>query len=150
MNLNSKKSIFLADDDSDDCILFEDALREICRHTKLTTANDGEALMLILEETVPPPPDVIFIDLNMPRKNGFKCLEEIKQTQKLKNIPIVIFSTSSQQEAINKVYEQGAHYYICKPHSFLNLKNVIRQVLSINWTENLMQPPRENFILQCN
>ncbi len=150
MKLNSKKTIFLADDDADDCTLFEDALREVCWEAKLTTASDGEALMVILEEMVPPPPDVIFIDLNMPRKNGFECLDEIKQTQKLKNIPIVIFSTSSQRDAIDRVYNQGAHYYICKPNSFLNLKSVIKQVLSIDWIENSAQPPRENFILQCN
>src|SRR5688500_8306614 len=115
MNLGAEKSIFLADDDADDCTLFKDALKEVCAGTKLTTASDGEELMDILIETVPPPPDVIFIDLNMPRKNGFECLEEIKHSQKLKNIPVVIFSTSSQQDTINKVYDQGAHYYICKP-----------------------------------
>jgi len=141
------KNIFIADDDNDDLILFEDALREICKDSLLTTAKDGQQLMKILDETVPPPPDVIFLDLNMPRKNGFECLDEIKLSEKLKNIPIVIFSTSDQPEAINKVYEQGASYFLTKPSSFPLLKQAIQKVLSINWQENQAQPSKEKFII---
>ncbi len=146
-NSISGKTIFLADDDADDCLLFEDALREISQQTLLTTANDGIELMDILETRVPPPPDVIFLDLNMPRKNGFECLTEIKHTEKFKNIPVVIFSTSSQPEAINKVYEQGANYYICKPGSFSKLKLVIQKVLSIDWNQNNYPRNKENFLI---
>ena len=141
------KHIFLADDDADDCLLFEDALREVCIDSQLTTVNDGQQLMQILDQVVPPPPDVIFLDLNMPRKNGFECLHEIKQVAKLKNIPIIIFSTSAQPETINKVYEEGAYHYICKPGTFQLLKKVIKEVLSINWTQQPPQPSKENFLL---
>lgn len=148
MKANSDKNIFLADDDGDDCLLFEDALREISLETHLTTANDGLQLMEILEKTVPPPPDVIFLDLNMPCKNGFECLEEIKQSPKLRYIPIVIFSTSAQPDTINRVYRQGANYYICKPGSFPLLKKAIQFVLSINWKENAIQPSIDKFVIQ--
>ena len=77
MSTIPNKTIFLADDDADDCMLFEDALREVSTSTELTTANDGVELINLMETTVPPPPDVIFLDLNMPRKNGFECLELI-------------------------------------------------------------------------
>ncbi len=142
-----RKSIFLADDDEDDCILFEDALREVCCETILKTANDGLELMEILEEAVPPPPDVIFLDLNMPLKNGFECLADLKSINKLRNIPVVIFSTSAQKDAVERVYSQGAHYYICKPTSFDKLKNAIEKVLSIDWSTNLDQPTKEKFLL---
>jgi CheY-like chemotaxis protein len=128
-------------------ILFEDALREICKDSQLTTAKDGQQLMQILDSTVPPPPDVIFLDLNMPRKNGFECLYEIKHSLKLKNIPVVIFSTSDQPEAVNKVYEQGAHYFLKKPNSFPLLKQAIQQVLNINWAEHKDQPSKDKFVL---
>src|SRR6478609_8148333 len=141
MKLNFEKSIFLADDDGDDCMLFEDALREVSNNTQLTTANDGLQLMEILDRSVPPPPDVIFLDLNMPCKNGFECLDEIKQSPKLHDIPVVIFSTSAQADTINKVYQKGANYYICKPGSFPLLKKAIQHVLSINWKEHNTQPP---------
>ena len=83
----NERYIFLADDDVDDCSLFEDALREVSKETKLTTANDGKELMTKLEDIIPPPPDVIFLDLNMPLMNGYECLAEIRATQKYKNIP---------------------------------------------------------------
>jgi CheY-like chemotaxis protein len=103
--------------------------------------------MQILDKTVPPPPDVIFLDLNMPRKNGFECLDEIKHSSKLKNIPIVIFSTSDQPEAVNRVYEQGAHHFLKKPSSFPLLKIAIQKVLAINWAEHAAQPSKDKFIL---
>ncbi|HSZ71610.1 MAG TPA: response regulator [Cytophagaceae bacterium] len=140
------KSIFIADDDSDDLMLFEDALREICKDSLLTSAKDGQQLMQILEEKVPPAPDVIFLDLNMPRKNGFECLDEIRHNAKLKNIPVVVFSTSDQPEAVNKVYEQGANHFLRKPNSFPQLKQAIKQVLAINWSEH-KQPTKDKFVI---
>ena len=145
--ISSNKIIFLADDDVDDCTLFEDALREVSSTTQLTTAADGIELMEILEERVPPKPDVIFLDLNMPRKNGLECLEQIKQTSRFSNIPIVIFSTSAQNETVNEVYRKGANYYICKPGSFAKLKSAIQQILTVDWAKNGGQPPRDKFLL---
>lgn len=143
-----RKSIFLADDDADDCMLFEDALREVCKSTELVMVNDGIELMSALEETVPPPPDVIFLDLNMPRKNGFECLEEIRGTAKLKDIPVVIFSTSAQEDAIHRVYEKGANYYIRKPGSFPLLKTAIQLVLGMDWSTSKPTSHRDNFFFQ--
>lgn len=144
--MKPEKTIFLADDDADDRLLFEEALREISGETRLTMANDGQQLMTILENALPP--DVIFLDLNMPRKNGMECLQELKQSPKLKHIPIVIFSTSTQPEMIDKVYEGGAHYYISKPKNFGVLKSIIRQILNMNWQASFPQPSKEKFIFQ--
>ncbi|NOT76029.1 MAG: response regulator [Cyclobacteriaceae bacterium] len=148
MNTPLKKSVFLAEDDEDDRMIFEDALKEVQLSTKLTTAKNGQQLMQILHDTVPPPPDVIFLDLNMPRKNGFECLEEIKRTQKLKDIPVVIFSTSFQEEDIKLTYERGANFYICKPGTFHLLKRVIEKVLFTNWKENIHKIPMDEYILK--
>ncbi len=147
MTKDYEKTVFLADDDIDDCFLFEDALSEVSTHTKLTTANDGIELMNILEKTVPPQPDVIFLDLNMPRKNGFECLIELKSINRFKDIPVVIFSTSSETGFIDKVYENGADYYLCKPGSFQHLKSAISKVLSIDWEAHKKQPSRDEFLL---
>jgi CheY-like chemotaxis protein len=135
-----KRSIYLADDDADDCMLFEEALREVSEDSQLTTANDGVELMSLMETTVPPPPDVIFLDLNMPRKNGFECLDQIRRTLKWKDIPVVIFSTSGQEEMINNVYEKGANYFMKKPGSFPKLKQAIEQILDIDWAKHTWKP----------
>jgi CheY-like chemotaxis protein len=147
MDLSKIKNVFLADDDADDRMFFADALKKVTIPTHLTLANDGLELMSNLETVIePPPPDVIFLDLNMPRKNGFQCLEEIRNTKKLKNIPIVIFSTTANDDAVNKTYQHGANHYICKPHSFEILVKAIETVLSIEMWQK-PQPSKEKFVL---
>ncbi len=142
-----ERIIFLADDDVDDCDLFEDALKEVSDHTTLKTASDGIKLMNILGDTVPPAPDFIFLDLNMPRKNGFECLAEIKSDSKLKDIPVIIFSTSCEKEYIDRVYNCGANYYLCKPQDFSKLKTAISTVLKMDWKTGIAKPVRDKFLL---
>jgi CheY-like chemotaxis protein len=148
MSMRRNRSIFLADDDADDCMLFEDALKEVSTTTELITANDGIELISLMETSVPPAPDVIFLDLNMPRKNGFECLEQIRKTKEWATIPVVIFSTSGQEEMVKKVYAQGANFFIRKPGSFLKLKQAIKQILDIDWSKQSWKPAVENFYCQ--
>ena len=147
MNLDKMKNIFLADDDADDRKFFEDALKQVTIPTNLTLASDGLELMSNLETVIePPPPDIIFLDINMPRKNGFQCLEEIRNTPKLKDIPVVIFSTTDNEEAVNKTYQHGANHYVCKPSSFELLVKAVETVLTIEMWQKT-QPPKEKFVL---
>jgi CheY-like chemotaxis protein len=142
--------IFLADDDEDDCLLFQEALNEISFHTRLVTARDGEKLMNQLGEDGLP--DVLFLDLNMPRKDGFQCLLEIKQDEKFKHLPVIIFSTSFQPDAVNTLYENGAQYYVRKPSNFEHFRKVIHYVLTIlaktSPSKNMLQPAKEQFVLE--
>lgn len=140
------KNIYLADDDSDDCFLFEEALREICTESSLNTANDGIELMDLLKKK--PYPDVIFLDLNMPRKNGFECLSEIRDLVEYDHIPVIIFSTTAQPEAVTRVYESGANYFVCKPNTYQLLKDTIKHTLSINWQERSQEISKEKFVFQ--
>jgi len=147
LNQTSSKRIFLADDDDDDCLMFRDALKELGIESHLVIASDGAELMSTLDDTVPPPPYVIFLDLNMPRKNGFDCLKEMRRTPKLKDIPVVIFSTSCAVEIIDKTYHEGANYYVCKPNSFVNLKKTIDNIFSLDINDLQTQPDRNQFVL---
>jgi CheY-like chemotaxis protein len=148
MNRKPNRSIFLADDDADDCMLFEDALREVSCSADLTMASDGIELIDLMESTVPGSPDLIFLDLNMPRRNGFECLELIRNKKQWKDIPVVIFSTNGQEDTVRKVYEQGANYFIRKPGSFQKLKQAIRQILDIDWTKYRWTPVPGNLTYQ--
>ena len=140
--------ILLAEDDADDRLLFREALNEIDSNTSLSTVSDGEELMKALYKTNQDDiPLIIFLDLNMPKKNGFECLQEIRKTDKFKDVPVVIFSTSCQQEAINKMYENGASYYICKPNRFLKLKTSIEHILSIGLKHLFLQPAMKDFVI---
>lgn len=128
-----KPSIFLADDDDDDCVLFQDAMNEVARDHELVIAYDGQELLEVLDARVPPVPRMIFIDLNMPRKNGIECLQEIKRTDKLRGIPVIILSTSSQAGSIETAFAHGADRYVTKPGTYALLKKTITTVLAIDW-----------------
>ncbi len=141
-------SVYLADDDADDRFLFEEALLEVRKNVKITMVNNGEQLMRCLDEKKNQYPNLIFLDLNMPLKNGIECLEEIKKDNKLKDIPVIIFSTSNQKETINQVYIKGANYYMCKPDNFEKLKSLLDKVFSLNPTSAKEQTKRDDFIIR--
>lgn len=146
--LKPERYILLVDDDPDEHLLFEDALKEIEDAPKLSYAGDGQQLMQFLNDEKAELPAIIFLDLNMPRMNGFECLQEIRKSSKLNKIPVVIFSTTSQTQAIDKVYEQGANYYIRKPNTFPMLKEVIERMLEIDWNSSAgTHPSKDNFIV---
>lgn len=134
---NAPINILLADDDADDRSFFSNALKGLDTPTHLTTVNDGEELMNYLGENSEQLPNILFLDINMPRKNGLECLEEIKQNEKLKNLPVVIFTTTAanaHQEnykggTVGRVFDKGANIFICKPHDIEKLKHVIAHAL---------------------
>ncbi|WP_338840293.1 response regulator [Flavobacterium ginsenosidimutans] len=141
-------NLLLADDDEDDCLFFKEALDEIAVSTNLSMVHDGVQLMDYLKTNISNFPDVLFLDLNMPRKNGLECLDEIKNDEKLTNLPIIIFSTSLDSEIVNNLYIKGASYYIRKPGDFSKLKTVIEKALNVASENNFKQPERAKFILQ--
>lgn len=144
-------NILLADDDKDDCFMFEEVLSELSIPTKLTTVSNGEQLCQLLDENEGYIPDILFLDLNMPRKNGFECLEEIRNTDKFKSLPIIIFSTSIDEVIADRLYKSGAHFYICKPPEYLLLKDVIHQALQLTSNKNnlpLEQTSRDKFVIK--
>ncbi|WP_020602115.1 response regulator [Spirosoma spitsbergense] len=140
--------LLLADDDTDDCFLFEEALKELPVSAKLTTVHDGVQLMQLLSAKETPLPDALFLDLNMPRKSGFDCLSEMKAHEKLKQLPVIIFSTSLDIAVVDLLYQKGAHHYIRKPGEYDNLKKVILDVVTRLLQNKLTQPARDRFILE--
>ncbi|SHG36230.1 response regulator [Flavobacterium johnsoniae] len=142
-------NILLADDDEDDCSFFEEALDELSLATTLVTVNDGVQLMdFLADKSGNDLPDILFLDLNMPRKNGSECLTEIRQIEKLKDFPIVIFSTSLDSEIVDIMYDKDATYYIRKPGDFSKLKSVIENALITASENNFKKPARAHFIIQ--
>jgi len=150
MNLN-QLNILLADDDTDDCLFFKKALEELLLSTHLTIVHDGEQLLNYLSKNSEHLPDVLFLDLSMPRKNGFECLSEIKENKKLKDLLVVIFSTSFPQDRnyeenmIKMLLKIGARDYIRKSGDFAQLKQVIHNTLIMVAENN--SPDRQGKIL---
>ncbi len=140
--------IILADDDEDDRLFFTDAFDELKINTKVQTYNDGVELMDYLNAPDSVLPQVLFLDLNMPRKSGMECLEEIKADTRFKDIAIAIYSTSASEEDIENTFVQGANIYIKKPSDFKKLKKALSQVVTINWQYHTNGLNKDNFLLR--
>lgn len=145
---NEYLHIILADDDEDDRLFFTDAFDELKISTKVNTFNDGVELMDYLNSNDAVLPQVLFLDLNMPKKNGIECLNEIKRDEKFKDIAIAIFSTSSSEEHIEETFILGANIYIKKPSDFETLKKVLADVVTINWQYHTSGLNKDNFLLR--
>lgn len=139
--------ILLADDDEDDRLIFSDALNEIKMNTIVNTVNDGQELLNYLNKDGVVMPNVLFLDLNMPRMNGKDCLSEIKKMSKLKDIAIAIYSTSGAEQDIEDTFINGANVFIKKPSDFGTLKKILKQVITLNWQYQTSGLNRDNFFL---
>jgi CheY-like chemotaxis protein len=137
--------ILMADDDDDDYLLTKKALAESRLLNDLVRVKDGEELMDYLHRRGDyaainaPRPGVILLDLNMPRKDGREALREIKSDDSLRNIPVVVFTTSKAEEDIYKTYQLGVNSFITKPVTFDNLTEVMR-TLGNYWFEIVELP----------
>ncbi len=138
--------ILMADDDDDDFLLTQKALQQSKLLNTLCRVKDGEELLDYLrqqgdfKDNQPcARPGVILLDLNMPRKDGREALKEIKSDPKLKDIPVVIFTTSKAEEDIFKSYQLGVNSFITKPVTFEGLIQVM-QTLGKYWFEIVELP----------
>jgi CheY-like chemotaxis protein len=138
--------ILLADDNMDNCSLFKEVLNEFQTTVNFVTVSDGEQLIRLLEKRKRLP-HILFMDLNMPRKNGFDCLEEIKRHERYKSLPVIIFSNSYNPDIVSMLYQKGAHYYIQKPANSLKLKKAIHKALTQTVEEEFIKPSREKFVI---
>lgn len=140
--------ILLADDDESDRLLFTEAFAELKIKTIVRTVNNGIELMESLHMENTRLPHLLFLDLNMPRKNGLECLKDIKKIEKLKNISIAIYSTSDHEKDIEETFRHGANVYITKPHSFEGLKQVLEKAVMTAYLYQDESMQRENFLLR--
>jgi CheY-like chemotaxis protein len=141
-------TILIADDDPDDRDLVRDALKEICPSAELRAVTNGEELMDYLHhrEAFAPPqltplPDLILLDLNMPRKSGRETLAEMKAEAGLRRIPVVVLTTSQAEEDISRTYDLGASSFIVKPSRYQALLEIVTTV-STYWFKTVSLPDR--------
>ena len=137
--------IMLADDDSDDRDLFTEAVNE--HVADVDSVWNGVQLMKVLHQKEELP-DLIFLDLNMPEKGGKECLSEIRRDEKLRNLPVLIYSTSSSKRDIDETYELGANRYVTKPISYSHLKKTVRELLELEPEEIQARPERSQFVFE--
>jgi CheY-like chemotaxis protein len=151
MPKNAKPVVFLmADDDPDDRLLIREAFQESLLSNSIYFVEDGVELMDYLRHQAgfsnpaeAPTPDLILLDLNMPRKDGREALAEIKSDPQLRYIPVVVLTTSKAEEDIMRSYDIGAASYITKPVTFDGLVEAIRG-LGQYWVQIVRLPEKES------
>ena len=138
--------ILIAEDNEDDYLLARDALKECRPDVGLRWVKDGEELMDYLLHLGAyksgrdfPPPDLVLLDLNMPRKNGREALKEIRQRDELRRLPVIVLTTSQADTDIFYSYEQGANSFIRKPVGFQPFVEVMRTLCQY-WLVNVTLP----------
>ena len=120
--------ILLVDDDEDDQVLFLDALNQINKSVQCDVANNGLEAMAFLR-TKTQKPDIIFLDLNMPKMNGYECLTEIRKESQFKHIPVVIYTTSTMEAEKRSPVLPHAAYFFRKPNDFTAFTNELSRIL---------------------
>lgn len=137
--------ILFSDDDTDDALLFTQAADLLTSPILLSFAEDGEQLMRFLEKEMLP--DMIFLDLNMPVKNGFECLKEIRSDKKLDWLPVIVYTTSDSRNDIQACYDLRANLYVVKPTSFESIIKTLKKIVAIDFKKQAL-PPKEKFLLE--
>ncbi|NEU69314.1 response regulator [Spirosoma agri] len=138
-------TVLIADDDADDRMLLEQAMRQNGYDKQIKFVEDGEQLMEYMRregrftEQTAPWPSLLILDLNMPRKNGFQALTEIKADPALRRLPIVVMTTSSTDEDVIRSYNLGVNSFITKPFSFNRMVEMIG-ALKTYWMDTVKLP----------
>ncbi len=132
--MKKNMNFFIIDDDADDRKLFIESVKEVDAGIECISANNGEQALALLTDPENTLPDFIFLDLRMPRIDGKKCLAAIKKNERLKHIPVVIFTTSRDVEESKELKEMGAFHFISKPNNPEEIYYLISFVLDEHWS----------------
>jgi CheY-like chemotaxis protein len=124
--------VLLVEDDPGDVLLIREAFMFNKVHNNLTVVDDGEQAMAFLrregEHAGAARPDLVLLDLNLPRKDGHEVLQEVKSDQDLRTIPIVVLTTSEAEEDVLRSYQLHANAYVTKPVDFDSFMSIVRQI----------------------
>jgi CheY-like chemotaxis protein len=137
--------VLLAEDDDDDYLIFSLAVDELTSvRVELKRAENGDILMRLLDEKHP---DLLFLDLLMPCKDGRQCIREIRSNRKFDSLPIIVYSSMSDLESIEFCYREGTNLYARKPSSLSDLKSILEKIFSMDWKRMLYYPPMSQFVI---
>jgi CheY-like chemotaxis protein len=131
--MSQEKTVMIVDDEPASVKLFQEALKEINNGSHCHIAGDGKEAFEKLKSLKDDTPELIFLDLNMPRMNGREFLAKLKKDRTYRDIPVIIWTTSAAQKDIDETTALGASYYLIKPNRFEELCNQIRLVMEIDW-----------------
>jgi CheY-like chemotaxis protein len=138
------QDILIAEDDIDDFEVLQDVLKNLSLKLIVNRAENGDILMKVIHEKVP---DMLFLDLVLPCKNGKTCIQEIRADKKFDNLPIIVYSTVRDPDSIEFCFRAGSNLYVHKPDTYSGIIEAIRKIFSVNWKTMRYYPSRAEFVL---
>jgi len=146
MNFNKPETILVAEDDAEDALFLKRAFAKVGVPSALHFVQDGQEMVDYLsasdgfaDRRAHPFPDLVVLDLKMPRMNGFDVLHWIRNQRGLKRLPVIIFTSSAHEDDVNKAYDLGANSYLVKPHALEDLTTLVTR-LKHYWIETNEAP----------
>ena len=137
--------VLMAEDDDEDYYIFSLAVKELSFTVVLSRAENGDILMKLLEEEKLP--DMLFLDLLMPCRDGRTCIKEIRANTKYDSLPVIVYTSLSDLTNIEFCYREGSNLYAIKPATLNELRGILEKIFSIDWKKILYFPPRSEFVL---
>lgn len=137
--------ILLVEDDEDDFYFFNVALSSVTKNITLLRTANGIMFSSLIQTSIKP--DVIFMDFNIPFKDGLSCLREIRNDPRFRDIRVVMYSGSCSDENIDKCYKSGADFFITKPYSSLTATAQLQALFENPFFKNKIKPPKDQFLI---
>ena len=136
--------VMIAEDDQDDYEFFTHAIDELSLSVVITRAENGDVLLQLLDTEIP---DLLFLDLFLPRKDGRHCLREIRANKKYDLLPVIIYSSFHDPNSIEFTFLEVANIFVIKPASFNELREILKRIFSIEWKKALSYPALPDFVI---
>jgi response regulator RpfG family c-di-GMP phosphodiesterase len=142
--MEGMQNVLVAEDDDEDFELFAEAIRDLSLKVILERAENGDILMKILHEQIP---DLLFLDVLMPCKNGKDCLFEIRSHRKFDDLPIVVYSSVRDSRSVEFFYRQRTNLYVFKPQTYRQLVAALEKIFAVDWKQVRYYPKYADFVL---
>ena len=144
-NLSPSTNVLIAEDDDDDYLIFSLAVEELSVRVILSRAENGDILMKMLNEEHP---DLLFLDILMPCRDGRQCIKEIRADSKFDSLPVIVYSSLKDMETIEFCYRAGTNLYAVKPSSLKDVKLALERIFAVDWKKMLYYPPLSQFVIR--
>lgn len=142
--MSEQNNVLIAEDDQDDFEMFSMAIQDLSISVIIRRAENGEILMQLLDASLP---DILFLDIALPRKDGKQCLREIRSNNKYDLLPIIMYTSFHDPKSIEFSFREGANIFIIKPSSYKELKEILRNIFAIEWKKSMYYPALPDFVV---
>ena len=144
MDVNKEKDILLAEDDNDDVLIFDLAMQQTDIAYTMRHAENGDMLFVLLKEQIP---YILFLDIQMPCKDGLACIGEIRKNKSYDNLPVIMYTSNMSNKIMEECFRTGANFYMTKTTTLNSLVEKLKKIFAIDWSDYLHYPPQNQFVL---